>query len=271
MPYFVTEDNCNLYYDLRGKGKAVVMIHGGGCNRNHFKKQLVYLRERYQVLSYDLRGHGDSDRTEYGLTLPQCAKDLKELVEFCELKDVVLVGWSMGTSIIFEYIRQFGCQNISKLCLIDMTPKFVTDREWRLGLNGSYEVDSLLNDVSAMAADWDRMVDGVVPALFSKVGYEGEKENFDFAYSASKNNTPHVMINMWVAMGVKDYRKELKNITVPTLITYGGKSKLYPPEVSKYMNEQIQDSILMEFEECGHSLHMEEPERFNNALDNFIG
>lgn len=271
MPYFVTEDNCKLYYELNGKGKTVVMIHGWDCCRHHFKKQLGFLRERHQVLSYDLRGHGDSDRTEFGLTLSRFAKDLKELIEYCELKDVTLVGWSMGTSIIFDYVRQFGCANLAKLCFIDMTPKLATDAEWKLGLYEDYDADAVLKDLHVMADDWENMVKAFVPALFSKTGYADEKADFEWAYKAAMKNTPHVVINMWLALAVNDYRDVLPHISVPTLITYGGSSKLYTPDVARYMGDNIPGARVMEFEGCGHALHMEEPDRFNRALAEFVG
>jgi len=270
MPYFVTEDNAQLYYELNGKGPAVVLIHGWNCNRHHFDKQLGFLRERYQVLSYDLRGHGASERTNYGLASPQFAKDLNDIIEFCELKDVVVVGWSMGASVIFEYVRQYGCQNLSKICIIDMTPKMTTDDEWKLGAYGGYNADAILNDISTMAKSWDAMLEFSVDGFFGKKGYEEQKDNYDWAFKESKRNTPYLMINMCLAFIRNDYREEIKQISIPTLIAYGGASKMYAPEVSKYMNDCIPKSILMEFEDCGHALHIEEPERFNTALDDFI-
>jgi pimeloyl-ACP methyl ester carboxylesterase len=271
MPYFTTEDNCKLYYELNGQGKAVVMIHGWDCCRHHFKRQLGFLRGRYQVLSYDLRGHGDSDRSEYGLTLPHFARDLQALIDHCELKQVSLAGWSMGTSIILEYVRQFGCERLANLCFIDMTPKLCTDPEWKLGLYGGYDPTAVLNDLHVMADDWETMVKAFVPALFSKEVYPEAREDLEWAYRTAMKNTPHVVINMWLAMAVKDYRSELKKITVPTLITYGGKSKLYAPEVADYMGANIPRSRVMEFEGCGHALHLEEPQRFNQALAELIG
>ena len=56
MPYFATEDNCRLYYEVRGQGQPVVFIHGWSVNRHFFKKQIPAFAKTYQVVSYDLRG-----------------------------------------------------------------------------------------------------------------------------------------------------------------------------------------------------------------------
>lgn len=55
-------------------------------------------------------------------------------MEYLELEGVSFVGWSMGSYIIWEYVRNYGCQNVENLCFIDMTPKLLTDEEWKLGL-----------------------------------------------------------------------------------------------------------------------------------------
>ena len=132
MPYFRTNDHVELYFEEQGEGKPVVLIHGWSASRKHFNKQINELAKYHRVISYDLRGHGDSSRVEYGLTMEQFAKDLNDLVIHLNLEDVSFVGWSMGTHIIWEYVKNYGCDNIASLCFIDMTPKLLTDAEWDL-------------------------------------------------------------------------------------------------------------------------------------------
>lgn len=268
MPYFVTEDNCKLYYEENGEGKAVVFIHGWDCNRHFFKKQLPLFRDNYKVLAYDLRGHGDSDRTEYGNTLEQMAKDLKDLIEHRELKDVTLIGWSMGVFIIFEYIKLFGCDNLSKTVLIDMSPKLVTDEEWSLGLFGNYSIQTAMEYMHDMAKDWDAVAEGFVPAMFGPNA--DAKEDIEWILSQAKKNTPHVMINFWMAMVLKDYRDMLSQITIPTLITYGARESLYSPENSEWLQEHIKGSTLAAFD-GGHIHFMQDVDNFNKTVLDFIG
>lgn len=167
MPYFCTEDNVNLYYEDQGKGKPIVLIHGWSCSRHHFSKQKSELLKSYRVISYDLRGHGDSGRVEHGHTMTQFAKDLKDLVDYLGLEDVSFVGWSMGTHIIWEYVKNYGCENVSKLCFIDMTPKLLTDEEWKLGLFGNYEHETNLMTLASMCADWNTHAERFVPGMFA--------------------------------------------------------------------------------------------------------
>jgi pimeloyl-ACP methyl ester carboxylesterase len=268
MAYFTTSDNCKLYYEEHGKGKAVVFIHGWSCNRHYFKKQLPVFRDRCQVLSYDLRGHGDSERPEHGLTLARFAMDLKELIEDRQLKDVTLIGWSMGVHIIYEYISLFGCANLHKVVLIDMTAKMVTDENWDHGLFGDYPLQAGVKYLEEIAEYWDGVAECFVPAMF-RDGYP-HLEEIEWTLKQAKKNTMHVMMSMWLAIIQKDYRDMLPSIVIPALITYGTAKSLYTPENSVWLKEHIKGSQLEGFN-GGHIHFLEDAEAFNKKVMEFIG
>ncbi|MDQ0216034.1 pimeloyl-ACP methyl ester carboxylesterase [Oikeobacillus pervagus] len=268
MPFFCTEDHASLYFEDKGQGKPIVFIHGWSCSRHHFSKQVNELKESYRVISYDLRGHGDSERVEHGLTMEQFAKDLKDLVNYLELEDVSFVGWSMGTHIIWEYVKQYGCDNVSNLCFIDMTPKLLTDEEWKLGLFGDFGHEKNLLTLASICKDWDAHVSAFTPGIFAPTF--DDPNLLEWMIKEAKRNTPHVMVNMWIAMAIQDYREVLPQITVPCLITYGTKS-FYSKENSEYIESKVPQSKLVEFEHCGHALHLEDTAKFNHELAQFIG
>ncbi|QGU94565.1 alpha/beta fold hydrolase [Clostridium bovifaecis] len=269
MSYFLTSDNTKIFYNEAGNGRPVVLIHGWSCSHLHFQNQINELSRNYRVIYYDLRGHGISEVTDYGLTLPRFAQDLKELIEHLNLKDVTLVGWSMGTSIIFDYVKQFGCANLYKLCLIDMAPKIITDETWKYGLYDGFSYEDNLNTMVDLNANWHKFAEGFIPAIFAKSGCR-DKNILDWAFEQAFKNSPHVMIRMWVSMSSQNYLPVLSKITVPTLITYGAESFLYSNKNSEYMNREIPNSRLVSFPRCGHALFMEKPEMFNEELIKFI-
>lgn len=267
MPIFCTDDNVKIYYEDKGEGKPIVFIHGWSCSRRHFEKQRKELQKYYRVISYDLRGHGDSNRVEHGLTMKQFAKDLKELVEYLELEDVSFVGWSMGTHIIWEYVKNYGCDNVSKLCFIDMTPKLITDDEWKFGLFSDFGHEENLKTLASICADWNKHADSFTPAMFAK-SFDDPKL-LTWVKKEAKKNTPHVMSSMWIAMAIQDYREILPQISVPCLITYGADS-FYCKENSEYLLSKIKQAKLVRFENCGHALHLENHEKFNKELLEFM-
>lgn len=267
MGVFITSDNVNIYYEIKGEGRPIVFIHGFTEDHSSFRIQQRVLSKKYKVMTYDLRGHGVSDRVDYGLNMERFALDLRELIEYIELKDVILVGWSMGASIIFEYISKFGVENISKICIVDKGPKVINDNNWNLGLyHGKYTMEDALKDLTVIKNNWIEFAEKFIKTM---APYFNEKQ-FKIAIDKMKNNSPHVMYSMWKSMIEKDYIGTLNKITMPTLIIFGEKSTLYSVEVGKYLKEKIKDSQLIIFEDCTHLLVLENPIRFNKELDGFI-
>lgn len=270
MAYFNTKDNVRISYELEGAGRPVVLIHGWSCNRHYFDKQTDLLKQHYRVLSYDARGHGDSYRCEQGLTMEQLARDAHDLIEYCGLKDVILVGWSMGAETIFEYVRQFGCSNLAGICIVDMTPKMMTDDTWQAGMFGNYTESDLIRSLKAIAEDWEKMAVSFDPIIFAKKDYPGKQALIDWSSGQTRNNTPHCMLNLWLAVATGDYRDTLGTISVPTLICQGSSNHMFSDLVGETNHRMIRDSKLVCFENSGHALMLEEPDRFNRELMAFI-
>ena len=263
MAILKTSDGMNLYYEEKGNGKPIVFIHGWTADHTTFDQQVKDLSEKFRVITYSLRGHGASDRVDYGLTLNRFAIDLEELMAHLELKDVTLVGWSMGSSIIFDYVRTFGVSRLSSVCIVDMTPKLINDNEWKLGLNhGTFTVEDTFNALTIMCNNW---MDFAKDFVQSAVPYL-QGEQLEPIYDAMRKNSPHVMYGMWVAMSANDYRDVLEKITVPTYIIYGEKSTLYSSETADYMKSKISNAKIIPFENCTHFLVAENPKKFTESV-----
>ncbi|KEH99094.1 chloroperoxidase [Clostridium botulinum C/D str. BKT12695] len=270
MAYFLADDNMKIFYEVKGKGRPIVFIHGWTCNHKFFKKQVDELSKKYQVITYDLRGHGVSEKPENGLTMERMAKDLRNLIEHLNLSDVTVAGWSMGTTIILEYIRQFNCDKLANICFIDMTPKVVAEGDWHGGLFGEFSYKDNLGHIANVAGDWPKVIESFVPSLFATSGCR-IKEDMEWSFGEVRKNIPHVVVDCWVSMSTKDYREELSKITVPTLITRGEDSAFCTKDTCKYMNDKIQNSKWIDYPKCGHILFMEEATKFNKDLMDFIG
>ncbi|MCT4507876.1 MAG: alpha/beta hydrolase [Tepidibacter sp.] len=269
MSYFLTDDNNKIYYEIEGKGKPIIFIHGWTCNHEFFRKQVCELSKNYKVITYDLRGHGISEIPENGLTMERLARDLRNLIDYLKLEDVVVAGWSMGTTIILEYIRQFSCDKLDKVCFIDMTPKVIADSNWNMGLFGEFTHQDNLNHIANAAGDWPKLIENFVPSLFATSGCR-LKADMDWVYDQVRKNTPHVVVDCWISMSNKDYRAELSKIKVPCLVTRGEESAFCTLETVNYMEKEISDAKVINYPKCGHILFMEEPEIFNNDFIEFV-
>lgn len=267
MLYMITSDNIKIHYRVKGEGVGIIFIHGFSEDHNSFRIQERALSKGYKVITYDLRGHGLSSGRDRGLNLERFALDLKELIEYLQLERVNLVGWSMGGSIIFEYINKYGLENLSKICIIDKSPRSINDKTWDLGLyHGKYTWEDSILDLELIKNNWIGFGEKFIKTM---APYFNESQ-INIAMEKMKTNSPIVMYSMWKSMMEKDYRNLLKEITIPTLLVFGGKSTLYSRETGEYLRDNIKDSKLTIFEDCTHLLVLENPIRFNRVLGEFI-
>lgn len=273
MAFFTTSDNAQIYYEEHGAGEPLIFVHGWSCNHNFFKYQTGEFAKNYRVILYDLRGHGQSDRgpiTERNMNLKRFAADLHELIEHLGLKEVNVVGWSMGTSTLLAYAREFHCEYIRRMCFIDMTPKLLNDEEWKLGQSGSFTQEQNIMFLALLGSSWEAAANMFVPNIFAK-GYSKEADEYKWALGQALDNIPHCMTNMWIAMAYEDFRPVLPTIQVPVLLAYSGDGLIYGPAHGEYMQANLGgESKLVIFPGCGHGLFLEDPQKFNRELAAFL-
>lgn len=265
MSFFKTSDGVELYYESKGEGKPIVFVHGWSADRTSFEPTIKALSKNYRVLSYDLRGHGLSEKPQYGFTLNRFSKDLEELMEFLGLHDVTLAGHSMGASITFEYVKTFGVSRLKSVTLLDMTPKLVNDQTWNLGLfHGKYRLEDSQKDLTTIFGNLKDFA-----SSFSKTAmpYLTDEELGELLKLFMQNNSAFVLAAMWHAMAVNDYRNVLPKITVPTQIVYGEKSTLYSKDTADYLHSQIPNSKIIPFKNCTHLLVVENPAKLTEIMN----
>ncbi|HEY1331467.1 MAG TPA: alpha/beta hydrolase, partial [Actinomycetota bacterium] len=97
----------------RGQGRPVLFLHGVMCSGRFFDPQLERAEAAgYRAIVPDLRGHGDSEKVLDGHTVPNYARDVHALLEARGAERPVLVGWSMGAMVAYEYLREFGQESV---------------------------------------------------------------------------------------------------------------------------------------------------------------
>ena len=130
MPY-VTVGNENsssveIYYEDHGTGQPVVLIHGYPLDGASWEKQLpVLLDAGYRVITYDRRGFGKSSQPTIGYDYDTFAGDLKTIMEKLDLRNAVIVGFSMGTGEVTRYLGTYGSERVTKAALFGPIPPFL--------------------------------------------------------------------------------------------------------------------------------------------------
>src|SRR5215467_5526034 len=168
MPFMkVGQENTssiNLHYEDYGSGPPVVLIHGYPLSGRAWDKQVpVLLDDGRRVITYDRRGFGKSSQPATGYDYDTFCNDLNTLLETLDLRDVTLVGHSMGTGEVTRYLGRYGSQRVAKGVLISPIPPFLLQTgdtpAWMKGfLDNFYNVDkfrgTLVSD-QAYQASWN--------------------------------------------------------------------------------------------------------------------
>jgi len=266
MPEITLQTGVTLAYDDCGDpdAPAVVLIHGVSMSRRYFHKQLAPLSAQNRVIALDLRGHGDSEKTEAGHTVPQYGRDLRSFIEALGIDRPVLLGWSMGGFVVLDFIRQFGTSSLAGLVITD---EAASDFKWEGFPHGFVDLATLHSLMTEVQDDRQQFLEGLVPHMFHH-----DQPERDIAWMVSEcaklptGATAAILFDQ----SVQDYRDVLADIDIPTLICWGRHDALLPVSGASHLHDGIHGSQLVIFEESGHCPFIEESEMFNRTITEFV-
>ena len=265
MAYFNIDDSTQLYYEEAGQGQPVIFIHGVWMSSRFFHKQMPYFGQRYQAIAVDLRGHGRSSSVHYGHTMGRYAQDIRALIQGKGLKDVVLVGWSMGCFVIWDYFRQFGAENIGATVLIDEGASDFKWPDWEYGL---FDLPTVIHLMSEIQTNRATLLQGFIPMMFKEMPAE---KDVQWMLEENQRLPESIASAILFDQTMQDYRPDLAGVNVPSLIVFGGdEKKLVPIAAGEHLQQNIPNSKLVIFENSSHCPFLEEADRFNQEVDQFI-
>lgn len=276
MPYVTvaTQDNepVDIYYEVQGSGKPVVLIHGWPLSGRAWEAQLPALVDAgYQVITYDRRGFGQSSKPWEGYDYDTLAQDLKALTDELDLNDATLVGFSMGGGEVARYLGKYGSERVSKAVLASAVPPYLykADDNPDGGLEDS-DIQEFLDGVREDRIDFlnDFTKNFFTPAdgklLVSK---PMRLYNRDIAAFAS----PKATYDCVKAFGYTDFRDDLKAFDVPTLVIHGDADQVVPLEASgQRSHDMIADSQLHIVQGGPHGINVTHKDEFNDVLIAFL-
>ncbi|MFC6724244.1 alpha/beta fold hydrolase [Halobium palmae] len=256
-------NGADLYFEERGEGPTIVFLHGGFAGLRYFEPQLVGLSEEFHTVAFDFRGHGRSEKTETGHTLSQHARDLQVFLERLDLTDVAIVGWSMGALVSWEYVDRFGTERIRALVDIDMEPSPFQREDYEFG---TYTIEGMREVLDGIQSNPLDLTDASIPALLKD---PPSRELRNMMFDEETRTPPSVQGSMLLGM-MRDYRNVLPEIDVPTLVCAGADEKWRGVANVRYAAELVPGAQFELFERSGHCITVEEPQRFNRVLTEFL-
>lgn len=219
----------------------------------------------YRTIGVDFRGHGRSEKTELGHTLQHYAEDVETFLEQLELDDVILVGWSMGAIVSWEYVHQFGTNRIQALVDIDMEPSPVKREDYDYG---SYGIDDLEKAISQIQSSPLQLLDQQATAMLKD---PPSRELHNLILDEGSRSPASIQgALLFALLYLRDYRDVLPKIDVPTLVCAGSDETWRSVASVEYVTELVPNTQFELFENSGHCFTVEEPEHFNHVLSDFI-
>jgi non-heme chloroperoxidase len=269
------DDGTGLHYIEAGRGQAIVMIPGWSQTAAMYKHQLDGLSETNRCIALDMRGHGESDKPRHGYRIQRLAADLRAFIYYQELEEVILMGHSMGCSVIWSYWDMFGGDRVAKIVLIDQAPTVTVQTGWaedQKALAGTlfdpntlYETAAAIGGPQGAKASEAFVRGGFFTPAFPAAELEWViKENLKMP----RRYAADLMLNHCT----QDWRDVIPRIDKPTLV-FGAKKSFFNPKSQQWIASQIRGARAEIFEENeggSHFMFMENPEKFNNSVKAFV-
>jgi len=260
-----------LYYEDHGSGRPVVMIHGYPLSSRAWDKQIpVMLDDGRRVITYDRRGFGKSSQPTTGYDWDTFANDLHTLMETLDLRDVTLVGHSMGTGEVTRFLGKFGSARVAMGVLISPIPPFMLQTSDNPeGLPAS-TFDQFMHTAREDGPAWMKSfldnffnIDKFRGTLVSDQYYQA---CWNIAASASQTATV-ACIPTWEA----DFRADLPKINVPMLVIQGDDDRVLPyPKTGQRLPGMIKDMQMVTIDGGPHAIAWTHADQVNAALLKFM-
>lgn len=259
MPY-AEVNGVNLYYEMHGRGEAVVFLNGILANTSSWMYQTPFFSKQYQVLLFDFRGQGKSEKNLAGHSMTTHADDLKALLGHLKIRKVNVVGISFGAEIALIFATKYPkiTRSLVIACATSRVDSAVKARaeRWLVAArlrSGRYLFESVYPDVFSdefILKKWD-LVSSTAPFYDTSVDIDAFGE----------------LLKGFMQLNITS---SLSKIKMPTLVIAAEEDKIKPPRYSEIIHNEISGSKLAKIKGAGHTVIWEKPDEFNKLVFDFI-
>lgn len=235
MIIFIDISNIHLHYEVKGEGNPVLLLHGWGANLNTFNALSNMLSESFKTITIDLPGFGSS-MIGVPLNIEEVADILHTFCEKLNIDKPILLGHSYGGRIAIMYASKYEIEKLILVSSAGIKQKLKFSKKLRIRV---YKAFKKMHIPVKMGSD--------------------DYQNAD--------NVKRIML-VWAVN--QDLKEQMKKIKVPTLLLYGKLDNVTPLELGYEIKENIEDSYLIELEECGHFPYLERPNYFSLILMSYL-
>jgi 3-oxoadipate enol-lactonase len=257
----IKANGIEMNYELSGKGKTLVLIHGFTDNLNMWYNQVPEFSKNCQILTYDVRGFGQTEKVPGPYSMEMFAEDLHELLQALGIPSACLLGYSMGGRIALEFCMKYPQEATGLVMANSVVGAPITpDREERTKMmiemiqSGNNELISEIMTVNSFSPGFKEKA----PEVFNQ-------------YKAVKlQNDPLGYLPVMMAMGAAgQVPVDLNRVKCPVLMLAGTSDIFMPLNVAEEMHNKMPGSTLKTFP-TGHIAAIEAPRDFNETVLDFL-
>lgn len=247
-------------YSDRGTGMPLVFLHAFPLNRTMWEPQEEALSRQFRTITIDLRGHGESDAPLWRYSLEHYADDVAGLLDHLAVRQAVLIGLSMGGYVSFAFYRKYA-DRVRALILAD-TRAQADSEEARAGRFTTAQ--------TAYRQGAGAVADIMIPKLLGATSLRTKPELAARIRGIIESTEPSGIVVDSMAMADRpDSFPLLAQITCPTLVIVGEEDQPTPPAEARLIAQAIAGATLAVIPDAGHLSNVEQPERFNEAVEKF--
>ncbi|WP_235928909.1 alpha/beta fold hydrolase [Marisediminicola senii] len=249
-------------------GPVMVLVHGFGCDQHMYRRILPFFTDRFRVVLFDHVGSGGSamdayDPVEYA-TVDRYAADLLELCDALGLRDITLVGHSVGAMMSISAAVQRP-ELFSRMLLLAPSPSYIDDDA--AGYTGGFssdDVQELLASLDDNHLAWAAAMAPMIMGAGNSAELAGELE------TSFCRVDPRVMRTFARVAFLSDMRGRLGEVTVPSLVVQCANDPLAPVSVGRYLHERLAGSELIVLDAAGHLPQVSAPVATAEAMLRYI-
>ena len=248
-----------IAYRREGHGPAVLLIHGVGGDASNWSSIVPRLRNQYDVISMDLRGHGASDRITSPVTAAELANDAVQVLDEAGVTRCRVVGFSLGGAVAQALTLDHPAR-VERLAVIaTVCGRTVGERS-----QAEERIAFVRQHGTAGIAEANR------ERWFTDAFREKHPDVVEARVRQVRETDPASYLHAFTAFCTTDYASRLTEITVPTLIVAGEHDVAATPRMAALMRERIRGSQVFVLPGLRHSLLIEAPERIGELLEDFF-
>ena len=255
----------NVHVSGRGT-RPMVFAHGFGCDQTMWRLVAPAFEDDYRVILFDFVGCGKSDWSAYDAarysTLAGYARDVLDVLEALDLRDVVFVGHSVS-AVVGLLAAIEAPQRFSRQILIGPSPCYLNDGDYRGGFERK-DIEGLLDLMDSNYIGWANFLAPAVMKNPDRPALAGElRESFC-------STDPRITRRFAEAVFLSDNRADMARVRVPSLILQCSDDSIAPTSVGEYLREVLKGSHYRQLAATGHCPHMSHPEETIAAMKEYL-